>query len=79
MLGKFYAAEPILATLIGSALLWPALFQLLSAFGHPLSHDQQDAISGLAVLIGTLIARSQVSPTAKTDTQTVDLSKVGKP
>jgi hypothetical protein len=65
MLTRLYSAEPILITVVGSALFWPALFQLLSAFGHPLSHDQQDAISGFAVLLGTLIARSQVTPVNK--------------
>ncbi len=65
MLSRLWASEPILVTLVGSAAFWPALFFLLQAFGHPLTHDQQDAIAGMGVLIGAIISRSQVTPVAK--------------
>lgn len=65
MLSAIWNSEPILVTLVGSAAFWPALFFLLRAFGLPLTHDQQDALAGFGVLVGTLVARSRVSPVTK--------------
>lgn len=80
MLSSFWAAQPLISTLLGSAIFWPALFRVLAAFGHPLSHEQQDAVSGLAILIASGIIWTQVSPINKPPAaDAVDLTKVGKP
>lgn len=60
MLTRFYKAEPIIALLLGNAALWPTVFSVLSAFGHPLTDSQQQAIVGVSALISTLIARASV-------------------
>jgi len=62
MLRRFWQAEPLIASLLGSAAVWGALFALLAAFNHPLTPTQQGAITGLIAAIGTIIGRSQVTP-----------------
>ena len=60
MLTRLYQAEPILVLLLSNAALWPTVFSVLSAFGHPLSDSQQQAIVAVSALISTLIARQSV-------------------
>lgn len=78
-MGKFWQTEPLLLSALGSGALWLAIFSLLSAFGHPLTGQQQTALLGLVAVIGTLIGRSQVTPTSGATAPTVNLGKVGKP
>lgn len=62
---KLWKAEPVILTLLGSAAFWPSVFILLKAFGHPLTSDQENAVTGLAVMIAGAIIRSQVTPNDK--------------
>ena len=76
----WWAKEPVLLSIVGSGAVWAAIFAVMAAFGHPLTSEQQTALLALLGVIGALVGRSQVSPTSgATATQTVDLSKVGKP
>lgn len=54
--------EPVLVTLLGSAVFWTSVFKLLAAFGHPLSVQQSDAVTGLAVLLAGYLIRQSVVP-----------------
>ena len=54
--------EPVFLALIGSAVFWKGLFVLLGTFGHALTPAQQDALSGVGLLVAGAIARGQVSP-----------------
>lgn len=65
MLTSLFAKEPVLATLGGSAIVWAALFKVLSAYGVHLTPDQQSAFTALFVAVAGVIARSQVSPVSK--------------
>jgi hypothetical protein len=60
----FWDKEPVIITLFGSAAFWPALFALLSAFGHPLTSDQQTAMAAFGTLLAGFIIRQQVIPTS---------------
>lgn len=63
MLKRLLKAEPVLATLVGSSALLPAIFLTLSAFGYPLTDQQQHAVVALVAALGALLVRSQVTPT----------------
>ena len=68
--------EPALVTLLGSAAFWPALFALLSSFGHGLTSTQETAVAGFAILLAGYIIRSNVVPVSGvTQPLSVDLSK----
>ena len=76
MIAQLWANEPLVLSMLGSGAVWGALFAVASAFGHPLTPQQQTALLALVGVIGGFVGRSQVSPVQPP--QTVDLSKVGK-
>lgn len=64
-MGTLWTTEPILVALLGSGALWMAVFGVMAAFGHPLTPTQQTALLALLAVLGGVIGRSQVTPTAK--------------
>lgn len=60
MMGRLFGSEPILVLLAGGTGLMTAIFQVLAAFGYPLTDAQQHALAGLAVAVGAFIARAFV-------------------
>lgn len=70
---SLWSTEPVLVStggaLLASIPVWSAVFTLLAAFHHPLTPDQQAAIVGVitavGAILGAVVGRSQVSPTAK--------------
>lgn len=60
-------SEPLVTTAVVTSLVG-AVLALLSAFGVPLSHEQQAAISGLALVVAplvvALVVRPRVTPSA---------------
>ena len=73
MIARFWKAEPVLLSLLGSGGLWMALFALLNAFGHPLTPQQQTALLGVLTALGGLVGRSQVTaPDTLADIQKVN-------
>lgn len=64
--------EPVACSSAVAAALAVAI-----GFGVPITAQQASLITAFVVAVMGVIARSQVTPTAST--QTVDLAKVGKP
>jgi len=55
-----YQAEPILMLLAANSAVLPAIFGVMSAFGHPLNDTQQRAVVELAAVVTAFVARQSV-------------------
>lgn len=75
MLSKLWSQEPALLTMAASGAFWVAIFEVLSAFGHPLTPDQRNALLALIAIIGTIVTRSQVYAPATVDQIKLDAKR----
>ena len=64
MLTNLWQAEPAMATAVGSAAAWPALFALLASFGVTLTPQQQQLIIAIGTILAGLLVRQSVTAPA---------------
>ena len=65
-MGRLFQSEPILMLIGGSAVLLPAIFEVLSSFDLAFTPRQTMALTSLVTIVAGVIARGRVSPVRPT-------------
>ena len=60
--GIFGGAEPLITHGAGGMAVFYAVPPVLAAFGHPLTHEQVDALAKLVLVVAMYLIRRKVSP-----------------